>query len=144
MLIQYRKIQPRTSRTWFAKLKVKDAQKLQNQLTEFLLYLSEKCIKPREEPWISVSECSRKHWGYSEYEGHANNLVSVLGGAIKKLRSGGDLTEKQLLWVSKICHLMPELGDSRRRFEYIQFELVEQFEPTGHPLVDLQSALFDQ
>jgi hypothetical protein len=124
MNLQYKQFHPASSATWFAQFDARDQQQLVSLLTDFLLYLTEKSMRRTEDPWATAAETVRSIWGHSQYENRPNNLISVLGGIIKKLRSNLDLTQKQLAHAEKIGSLMPLLGDSRQQFPLITFQLV--------------------
>jgi hypothetical protein len=144
MKITYRKDHPKTAKTWFAKVRPQDSKAMEKAYTDLLIYLSEKSLNTDSDVWQAVSTRSKKHWGFSNYEDRPNNLLSVLGGIVDKLRKGGDLTEKQLAYATLIGQLMPELGDTRHKFTAITFEeSLGGFEPTGDPIRDLQERLFE-
>lgn len=143
MHIIYRKDYPTTARTWFAKMTRPDREQLERRLTDLLVYLGEKSINPQVEPWLSASERAKSIWGWSSYESKPNNLISVLAGAIDKLRRGGDLTDRQLEHCEKIGAVMDQLGDARHQFTAITFEAAEQLPSTGNAMQDLREKLFD-
>ncbi len=143
MNIQYRKDYPKTAKTWFAKVRPQDSKAMERAYTDLLIYLSEKSLNPDSDIWTAVTQRSKKHWGFSNYEERPNNMLSVLGGIVDKLRKGGDLTERQLDYAVLIGQLMPELGDTRHKFNAITFEEYgDSFEATGDPIRDLQERLF--
>jgi hypothetical protein len=143
MHIIYRKDYPTTAKTWFAKMTRQDREQLERRLIDLLVYLGEKSINPNSDPWVSVSERSKSIWGWSSYESKPNNLVSVLAGAIDKLRRGGDLTDRQLEHVEKIGAVLDQLGDTRHTFTPITFEESDALPSSGNALEDLRQKLFD-
>jgi hypothetical protein len=142
MVIPYKRNHPRTSKTWFAMIRAQDRAALLSIMTDFLVYLTEKSLHPNQEPWLAVSTATRKIWGYSEYQKSSNSMLSIMGGLIKKLRSGQDLTEKQLQHAINIGQLLPQLGDDNTHFVQIEFQEIEQFASTGNAVQDLQNRLF--
>jgi hypothetical protein len=65
-------------------------------------------------------------------------MVSVLAGAISKMRRGGDLTAKQLQHIKTVLDVMTLIrGD-----ELWDFQEVKEYTATGRTLEDLQNKLF--
>ena len=66
-------------------------------------------------------------------------MISVLSGAISKMRGGGDLTEKQLANVKNIATVMAHYtGETAWTFQE-----VTEFSKTGRALEDLQNKFFE-
>ena len=143
MLIQYIKHEPPTARTWFGRLNTEDTRLLTALLTDFLIYCTAKSVRPKQDPWRTVSETTREIWGHSTYQQHSNNMLSVIGGILDKLRRGGDLTEKQLIHLKKIAVLLPQLGDAEHTWPTIVLEEVTTWN-TKNPITALQNSLFHQ
>jgi hypothetical protein len=143
MKIEYRKDQPPTARTWFAKFPIKTTPKVLNQLTEWLLVISEASVQGTDKDrnlWRDATTPDKELWRRSqEHRNQPNTMISVLAGAISKMRGGGDLTEKQLENVKNIAVVMAHYT---HQTEW-QFQAVDEFTKSGNSVQDLQDRLFE-
>jgi hypothetical protein len=142
MLIEYRKSQPPTAKTWFAKLTPNTHQQLQSHLEQLLLDIAESSVqgtKPDQKLWTAAVLADQELWHRAQQHGNqANTMVSIMAGAISKLRSGGDLTAKQLQHIETALTVFSMIrGD-----QAWQFVEVEQYSSTGNSLQDLRNRLF--
>lgn len=143
MKIEYRKDQPLTAKTWFAKFPIKQQPEVLRQLTEWLLIISEASVQGTDtdrELWRDSTTPDKELWRRSqEHRNQPNTMLSVLAGAVAKLRSGGDLTEKQLANVKNIAVVMAHYTGKTAW----EFQEVQEFTRTGRPLEDLQNRFFE-
>ena len=143
MKIQYRKDQPLTAKTWFAKFPTKDTPKVLKQLTDWLVLIGEASVQGTEndrELWRDATTPDKELWRRSqEHRNQPNTMISVLSGAIEKLLQPGDLTEKQLENVKNIALVMAHYTNTTPW----TFEEVKSFAPSGSPIQDLQNRLFE-
>lgn len=143
MIIEYRRSQPTTARTWFAQFRIRDRQHIQNQLEQWQLMISESSVQGTEkdrELWSVATAPDLELWHRAQrHRNQSNTMLSVLAGAVSKLRSNGDLTAKQLDHVQKICDVMAYFTQAIP----IKFTLVQEFTATGDRLEDLRARLFD-
>lgn len=143
MKIEYRKDHPATARTWFAKFPIKSTPQVLNQLTEWLLAIAEASVQGTDkdrELWRDAVTPDKALWRRSqEHRNQPNTMISVLSGAVSKMRGGGDLTEKQLANVKNIATVMAyHTGQTPWTFQE-----VTEFTKTGRPLEDLQNKFFE-
>lgn len=110
MKITYARDDQRKARCWFAKISPRDRDLIQHSLESAILEISEHSTQ-NNLVWQTAETTDRKFWGQGRYFGHycANTMLSVLAGSIKKLRSGGDLTEKQVVTVNKLFAVIEEM-----------------------------------
>ena len=143
MRIQYKQDMPLTARTWFAKFPVGVSEQIQRQLEQWQQMISEASVQGTEqdrELWSAATQAEKSLWGRAQlHRNQANTMLSVLAGAIGKLRSGGDLTAKQLDHVITITQVMTEITKTTPW----RFDLVKSFAASGRPLEDLQNRLFE-
>ena len=123
-------------------MRPQDRDSLQRHLEQVLLDLSEASTQGTEldqRLWSVATYQDREAWRRSQrHRNRPNTLLSVLAGSIAKLRSGGDLTEKQLDNVKNILEILATVrGD-----QAWQFREVQEFAPTGNSLEDLRTRLF--
>lgn len=95
--------------TWFAKISPRDTERLSRALMDIMLEITEHSTMDNA-VWHAATGLDREFWGKGRKFGQwqPNNMISVLSGAIKKLREG-DLTEKQVRWVNNIFTVVAEL-----------------------------------
>lgn len=143
MKIEYRKDYPQTARTWFAKFPVSQTQPVLDRLERWQLEIAEASVQGTDRDsaiWEIATTPSKEDWHRAQqHRNQPNTMMSVLAGAISKLRSGGDLTEKQLGHVSKIAEIM-HIATGCELWEFLP---VDQFTKTGNTLQDLQNRLFE-
>ena len=143
MKIEYRRDQPATARTWFAKFPIKTTPQVLNQLTEWLLTIAEASVQGTDldrELWRDATTPDKELWRRSqEHRNQPNTMISVLSGAVSKMRGGGDLTEKQLANVKNIATVMAHYTGQTAW----TFQEVTEFSKTGRPLEDLQNKFFE-
>jgi len=143
MKIQYRQDQPLTAKTWFAKFPVGVSGQIQHELEAWQQMISEASVQGTEddrELWTAAIQPEKSLWGRAQlHRNQANTMLSVLAGAIGKLRSGGDLTAKQLDHVITISQVMTQITKTTPW----TFDKVKSFAASGRPLEDLQNRLFE-
>jgi hypothetical protein len=142
MLIEYRKSQPATARTWYAKIAPHKQALLLAHLEQCLLDIAESSVQGTDldyKLWSAATTASKTVWNRAQqHRNGANTMVSVLAGAISKLREGGDLSAKQLQHTKTVLDVMTLVrGDA-----VWDFQQVEEFSQTGNALQDLQNKLF--
>ena len=142
MLIEYRKSQPATARTWYAKIAPHKQALLLAHLEQCLLDIAESSVQGTDldyKLWSAATTASKTVWNRAQqHRNGANTMVSVLAGAISKLRTGGDLSAKQLQHTKTVLDVMTLVrGDA-----VWDFQQVEEFSQTGNALQDLQNKLF--
>lgn len=142
MKIEYRRDQPLTARTWFAKITPQNSQRLQRHLEQVLLDIAESSVQGTDldkKLWEAATFSNKEIWRRAQqHRNQANTMMSVLAGAISKLRGGGDLTAKQLQHIKTVLDVLVIVrGDPEW-----QFVEVTEYSPTGNTLQDLQNKLF--
>jgi len=142
MLIEYRKSQPATARTWYAKIAPHKQALLLAHLEQCLLDCAEASVQGTDldyKLWSAATTASKTVWNRAQqHRNGANTMVSVLAGAISKLRSGGDLSAKQLQHTKTVLDVMTLVrGDA-----VWDFQQVEEYSQTGNRIQDLQNKLF--
>ena len=142
MLIEYRKSQPATARTWYAKIAPHKQALLLAHLEQCLLDIAESSVQGTDldyKLWSAATTASKTVWNRAQqHRNGANTMVSVLAGAISKLRAGGDLSAKQLQHTKTVLDVMTLVrGDAV--WDFVE---VEEFSQTGNALQDLQNKLF--
>ena len=142
MLIEYRKSQPATARTWYAKIAPHKQALLLAHLEQCLLDIAESSVQGTDldyKLWSAATTASKTVWNRAQqHRNGANTMVSVLAGAISKMRRGGDLTAKQLQHIKTVLDVMTLVrGDP-----VWDFQEVKEFSQTGNPIQDLQNKLF--
>lgn len=142
MLIEYRKHQPATARTWYARIAPHTQAGLLQHLEQCLLDIAEASVQGTDldyKLWSAATTASKTVWNRAQqHRNGANTMVSVLAGAISKLRTGGDLSAKQLQHTKTVLDVMTLVrGDA-----VWLFQQVEEYSQTGNALQDLQNKLF--
>ena len=142
MLIEYRKDQPPTAKTWFAKITPRSQAQVQAHLEQVLLDIAEASVQGSDldqKLWQAATFSNKEIWHRAQqHRNQANTMVSVLAGAISKMRRGGDLTAKQLQHIKTVLDVMTLVrGDP-----VWDFQEVKEFSQTGNPIQDLQNKLF--
>ena len=142
MLIEYRKHQPATARTWYARIAPHTQAGLLRHLEQCLLDIAEASVQGTDldyKLWTAATTASKSVWNRAQqHRNGANTMVSVLAGAISKLRTGGDLSAKQLQHTKTVLDVMTLVrGDA-----VWDFQQVEEYSQTGNALQDLQNKLF--
>ena len=142
MLIEYRKHQPATARTWYARIAPHTQAGLLRHLEQCLLDIAEASVQGTDldyKLWSAATTASKTVWNRAQqHRNGANTMVSVLAGAISKLRTGGDLSAKQLQHTKTVLDVMTLVrGDA-----VWDFQQVEEYSQTGNALQDLQNKLF--
>lgn len=142
MKIIYKKLTPATARCWFARFEPHTCTQILDQLHRWQAQAAEASVLGTDqdrELWRTVTQAERAVWGVSSQHGHrANTMLSVLAGAVSKLRAGHDLTEKQLTHVTRISQVMSMINST----DPWQFEQVATF-AEGNTVAALQERLFD-
>ena len=142
MQIEYRKDQPTTARTWFAKIAPRSEQELLKHLERCLLDIAEASVQGTEldrKLWEAATFANKELWHRAQqHRNQANTLISVLAGSISKIRNGGDLTAKQLQHIKTVLDVLTIVrGDPV--WDFVE---VTEYTKTGDPLQDLQNRLF--
>ena len=142
MLIEYRKHQPATARTWYARIAPHTQAGLLRHLEQCLLDIAEASVQGTDldyKLWSAATTASKTVWNRAQqHRNGANTMVSVLAGAISKLRTGGDLSAKQLQHTKTVLDVMTLVrGDA-----VWDFQQVEEYSQTGNAVQDLQNKLF--
>lgn len=142
MQIEYRKEQPTTARTWFAKIAPKSELELLRHLEGCLLDIAEASVQGTEldrKLWEAATFSNREIWHKAQqHRNQANTLISVLAGSISKIRNGGDLTAKQLQHIKTVLDVLTIVrGDPA--WDFVE---VTEYTKTGNTLQDLQNRLF--
>ena len=142
MQLEYRRSEPKTARTWFAVLTPRSQQQLLKHLEQCLLDIAEASVQGTDldqKLWSAATLANTEIWHRAQqHRNQANTMVSVLAGAISKLRSGGDLTAKQLQHIKTVLDVMTLVrGDA-----LWDFQEVKEYSQTGRTLEDLQNKLF--
>lgn len=141
MKLEYRKSTPTGARTWFAQFPPRQHQQLLAQLSLWWAEISEASVQGTDRDrdlWQIATEPDAKTWHRAQqHRNQPNTMLSVLAGAVSKLRSGNDLTEKQLDHVQKISAVMHHYGAPR-------LEITEARSQQHRPgsLQDLRDNLF--
>lgn len=141
--MKYIKDDGKNADTWFAKITKTETQILRSQLEELLAEICEHSVMD-DQVWRTATSVDRDFFGRGRYFGSwtGNTMISVLSGAIKKLREG-DLTEKQVLWVNRIfevAEVMQQQGLLRIKVSKIVLEEDQPSQPT--PMEQLRKRLF--
>ena len=109
-----RKDLEKKARTWFSKFDQFTTDRVLSKCTEWHNQIAEASTlgtATDREIWQTATLPDREFWGVaSRHQNAPNTLLSVLAGVIAKLRSGGDLTEKQLENLKKIAEVMSALN----------------------------------
>jgi hypothetical protein len=142
MLIEYRRTQPATARTWYARIAPHQQALLVRHLEQCLLDIAESSVQGTEQDqklWQAATFSNKEIWHRAQqHRNGANTMVSVLAGSISKLRAGLDLSAKQLQHTKTVLDVMTLVrGDPVWRFQQ-----VEEYAQTGNALQDLQNRLF--
>lgn len=142
MQIEYRKDQPTTARTWFAKITPRSEQELLKHLERCLLDIAEASVQGTEldrKLWAAATFSNKEIWHKAQqHRNQANTLISVLAGSISKIRNGGDLTAKQLQHIKTVLDVLTIVrGDPT--WDFVE---VTEYTKTGDTLQDLQNRLF--
>jgi hypothetical protein len=142
MLIEYRRLEPTTAKTWFAKLTPRTQAQLQAHLEQVLLDIAESSVQGTDldqQLWQAATFSNKDIWHRAQqHRNQANTMISVLAGAISKMRRGGDLTAKQFGHIKTVLDVMTLVrGDPVWRFQE-----VEEYSATGDRIQDLQNRLF--
>lgn len=141
MKLEYRKSTPARAQTWFAQFPPRQAQQLLDQLSKWHAEISEASVLGTDRDrdlWQIATEPDAKTWHRAQqHRNQPNTMLSVLAGAIEKLRSGYDLTEKQLDHVQKISAVMHHYGAPR-----LEITEAKSQQHRGHSLQDLRDQLF--
>ena len=142
MQIEYRKDQPTTARTWFAKIAPRSEQELLKHLERCLLDIAEASVQGTEldrKLWEAATFSNKEIWHRAQqHRNQANTLISVLAGSISKIRNGGDLTAKQLQHIKTVLDVLTIVrGDPT--WDFVE---VTEYTKTGDTLQDLQNRLF--
>lgn len=142
MQIEYRKDQPTTARTWFAKIAPRSEQELLKHLERCLLDIAEASVQGTEldrKLWEAATFSNKEIWHKAQqHRNQANTLISVLAGSISKIRNGGDLTAKQLQHIKTVLDVLTIVrGDPT--WDFVE---VTEYAKTGNTLQDLQNRLF--
>lgn len=143
MKIKYTRDDTKNADTWFAKITKTECQILRTQLEELMSEITEHSVLD-DEVWKTATQVDREFFGRGRYFGSwtGNTMISVLGGAIKKLRSG-DLTEKQVTWVNRVFEVadaMQQQGLLRTRITPCVLEEIDPQSQT--PVERLRNRLF--
>lgn len=135
-----RKDLERRARTWFSKFDRFTTDRVLAKSTEWMNQIAEASVQGTAkdiEIWSTAIQPDREFWGVaSRHQNAANTLMSVLAGIISKLRSGGDLTEKQLDNLKKIAEVMTTLNGEPNWTWEDRDDLTDQTQ-------DLRERLFD-
>lgn len=142
MQIEYRKDQPATARTWFAKIAPRSEQELLKHLERCLLDIAEASVQGTEmdrKLWEAATFSNKEIWHKAQqHRNQANTMISVLAGSISKIRNGGDLTAKQLQHIKTVLDVLTIVrGDPE--WDFVE---VTEYTKTGNTLQDLQNRLF--
>jgi hypothetical protein len=121
-IIQYQKIEPATSRTWFARLKPEDRSWLQAEIVSFLVAVTETSSQTTRDPWFTVSSPCRELWGRSQQYPGANTMLSVLSGVYRKLERSSDISARQVEFVNRIGSIIDQLGTDTEQFKPFRLE----------------------
>lgn len=121
-IIQYQKIEPATSRTWFARLKPEDRSWLTEQIVRFLVAVTETSSQTTRDPWFTVSSPCRELWGRSQQYPGANTMLSVLSGVYRKLERSSDISARQVEFVNRIGSIIDQLHTDTEQFEPFRLE----------------------
>jgi len=142
MKIEYRRYETPRARCWFAKIRRADTEWLKTRITEALMIASQFSVDQDSEIWQTFLRPDREQYGRSGWHrGKSNSIMSVLGGALGKISGGGDLTEKQVLQVTRAFQELYQIDGSV--FNQVEFKEVSEYSTTGSSLEDLRSRLFD-
>lgn len=123
-IIRYQKIEPATSRTWFARLKPEDRSWLQAEIVSFLVAISETSSQSTKDPWFTVSSPCRELWGRSQQYPGANTMLSVLSGVYRKLERSSDISARQVEFVNRIGSIIDQLHTETDQFEPFRLDSV--------------------
>ena len=139
--IEYRQHLPLRARTWYARFRPSDLAWLEDHLSLLLCDIAEAsvCGTLQDQRLWSVATCAdHQLWSRSLQHGSASNtLQSVLSGCVRKLRSGSDLSARQLGYIEQILAIMTLIrGDTG-----CEFVKVKEF-TADSALERLQSRLF--
>ncbi len=124
--IEYRRDLTKNARTGFAKISQADTGRLKTALEDLLTEITEHSVSD-DEIWRAAGQKDQKLWGRGQWMGQwqPNTLISVLGGAIKKLRDG-DLTDKQVQHVNNIMQVVVAFNlTGLMRVKIPEYQLVE-------------------
>jgi hypothetical protein len=142
MRIEYRRYETPRAQTWFAKIRRADREWLKTRITEALIVASQFSVDQDSEIWQTFQRPDREQYGRSGWHrGKSNCIMSVLGGALGKISGGGDLTEKQVLQVTRAFEQLHQIDS--QVFPRVEFSEVSEYSTTGSSLEDLRSRLFD-
>lgn len=142
MQIEYRKDQPTTAKTWFAKITPRSELDLLRHLEQCLLDIAEASVQGSDldkKLWEISTFANKELWHRAQqHRNQANTLISVLAGSISKIRRGGDLTAKQLQHIKTVLDVLTIVrGDPV--WDFVE---VTEYSTTGNTLQDLQNRLF--
>jgi len=141
--IQYKRFETANATTWFAVMRKKDTDLVRQQLERWQCQISEASVQGTDidqELWAVATTPDKEIWHRAQqHRNQPNTMISVLAGAIDKLRGGGDLTAKQLGHVIKISEIMKYFNANDSQ---VTFEQVDQFALSGNAVQDLQDRLF--
>lgn len=141
MKLEYRQSRPPGARTWFARFPPRQHQQLLDQLIRWQSEICEASVQGTEQDrslWSIACAADRDIWHRAQqHRNQPNTMLSVLAGAIDKLRRGGDLTEKQLGHVRDICTIMHHHGRPQ-----VTITAATEVSGSGRGLQDLRDRLF--
>lgn len=141
--IKYHVDSDKKANTWFAKVPRSTQQVLRSELEKLLNEICEHAVL-NDTVWQTATEIDGKFWGKGRYFGSwtGSNMISVLAGAIKKLREG-DLTAKQVDHVNRIFEVVKEFNrNGLLRVEIQEFELEAIDSEEQTPMERLRGQLF--
>lgn len=113
MEITYDWFETANARCRFARMTAEDRAWLREHLVTLMMEIAESSVKGTEEDrvlWSVCTEQDRELWGRAQRHKMAhNNMLSVMAGAVAKLRGGGDLTERQFTQVKLALEVLTRL-----------------------------------
>lgn len=140
--IQYRRDDTKNARTGFAILTQSDRLRLKTALEDLLTEITEHSVSD-DDIWRAAVQKDQKLWGRGQWMGQwqPNTMISVLGGAIKKLRDG-DLSDKQVQHVNHIMQVAAEFNRmAAMRVKIPEYQLVQNTQQEN-AVKSLQDKLF--
>lgn len=115
-IIRYQKIEPATSKTWFARLTAEDRSWLQAEIVNFLVAVAETSSQTTKDPWFTVASPCKELWGRSQQYPGANTMLSVLSGVYRKLERSTDISARQVEFVNRIGSIIDQLHTDTEQF----------------------------